>query len=200
MNISFLSDIWDYITNSTYSIYSENSAGDKKIWLEFDSIEECSFRGSSTVTRYPAEIGINITDYKYVNPDQAQIKGVITRNGTLGIGNLIHYTLYGKDKKSAIEQIRNECDKLVRTMQLVTIQTRNSGLRKNFTLSAYEIEETPDNYNLLEVDMTFDEVLLFGENGQLTREIADTDTQKCGIVQTLTTNIKNWWNNDTNNN
>lgn len=184
MNIEFLSNIWDKLTSSTYSIYSKKD-DTVKLWLEFDAIDECSFSGSSTVTKYPAEIGINVTDYKFSNPDQIQIKGVVSKNGTFGIGFMDkNYSLFGKDKNSLIENIRNQCDKLARTMELVNIQTRNSGLRQNFTLTSYVINETPDNYNLLEVDMTFDEVLLFGPDGKITRKIADTDTQDCGISQT----------------
>jgi len=195
MNLtSFLTKSWDKLTSSTYSVYSTTSAGDKKIWLEFDSIEECSFAGSSTVTKYPAEIGVNITDYKYTNPDQIALKGVVSKNGTFGIGVFnVNYSLFGKDKNSLIERIRNQCDSLVRTLELVNIQTRNSGLRENFTLTSYTIDESPDNFNLLEVDMTFDEVLLFGTNGQLTRKVSDSNTQDGGIVQTLTTSIKKWW-------
>lgn len=79
-------------------------------------------------------------------------------------------------------------------MKRVNIQTRNSGLRTSFTLSSFEITETPDNYNLLEADMTFDEVLLFGTDGKLNRSASDEDTQDGGIVQTLATDIKAWWN------
>lgn len=195
MNLtSFLAKSWDKLTSSTYSVYSTTSAGGKKIWLEFDSIEECAFSGSSTVTKYPAEIGVNITDYKYTNPDQISLKGVVSKNGTFGIGVFnMNYSLFGKDKNSLIERIRNQCDNLVRTLELVNIQTRNSGLRENFTLTSYSIDESPDNFNLLEVDMTFDEVLLFGTNGQLTRKVSDSNTQDGGIVQTLKTSIKKWW-------
>ena len=195
MNIKFLSDAFDKITSSTYSIYSGNAQENQKIWLEFDSIDECSFTGSSTVTKYPAEIGVNITDYKYANPDKITLKGVVMQNGTFGIGALkVSYSLFGKDKISLTESIRAQCDTLVRTLQTVNIQTRNSGLRENFTLTDYSIEENPDNYNMLEVDMIFDEVLLFGKTGQLTRKISDKDTQYGGIVQTLTTKVKQWWN------
>lgn len=68
------------------------------------------------------------------------------------------------------------------------------GLRTSFTLSSFEITETPDNYNLLEADMTFDEVLLFGTDGKLNRSASDEDTQDGGIVQTLVTDVKAWWN------
>ena len=42
--------------------------------------------------------------------------------------------------------------------------------------------------------MTFDEVLLFGTDGKLNRSASDEDTQDGGIVQTLATDIKSWWN------
>lgn len=195
MELNFLSSITDKLANSTYSIYGTDEKGDRKIYLEFDSILECSYNGSSTVTQYPAESGINITDYKYSNPDQITLKGIISKNGTVGIGALdINYSLFGQDKVSLIETTRQQLNELCRQMKRVNIQTRNSGLRTSFTLSSFEITETPDNYNLLEADMTFDEVLLFGTDGKLNRSASDEDTQDGGIVQTLATDIKAWWN------
>ena len=156
---------------------------------------ECSYNGSSTVTQYPAESGINVTDYKYSNPDQITLKGIISKNGTVGLGALdINYSIFGQDKVSLIETTRQQLNELCRQMRRVNIQTRNSGLRTSFTLSSFEITETPDNYNLLEADMTFDEVLLFGTDGKLNRSASDKDTQDGGIVQTLVTDIKAWWN------
>lgn len=195
MELNFLSSITDKLANSTYSIYGTDEKGDRKIYLEFDSILECSYNGSSTVTQYPAESGINITDYKYSNPDQITLKGIISKNGTVGIGALdINYSIFGQDKVSLIETTRAQLNDLCRQMKRVNIQTRNSGLRTSFTLSSFEITETPDNYNLLEADMTFDEVLLFGTDGKLNRSASDEDTQDGGIVQTLATDIKAWWN------
>lgn len=195
MELNFLSSITDKLANSTYSIYGTDEKGDRKIYLEFDSILECSYNGSSTVTQYPAESGINVTDYKYSNPDQITLKGIISKNGTVGLGALnINYSIFGQDKVSLIETTRQQLNELCRQMKRVNIQTRNSGLRTSFTLSGFEITETPDNYNLLEADMTFDEVLLFGTDGKLNRSASDKDTQDGGIVQTLATDIKAWWN------
>lgn len=195
MELNFLSSITDKLANSTYSIYGTDEKGDRKIYLEFDSILECSYNGSSTVTQYPAESGINVTDYKYSNPDQITLKGIISKNGTVGLGALnINYSIFGQDKVSLIETTRQQLNELCRQMKRVNIQTRNSGLRTSFTLSSFEITETPDNYNLLEADMTFDEVLLFGTDGKLNRSASDKDTQDGGIVQTLATDIKAWWN------
>lgn len=195
MELNFLSSITDKLAKSTYSIYGIDEKGDRKIYLEFDSILECSYNGSSTVTQYPAESGINVTDYKYSNPDQITLKGIISKNGTVGLGALnINYSIFGQDKVSLIETTRQQLNELCRQMKRVNIQTRNSGLRTSFTLSGFEITETPDNYNLLEVDMTFDEVLLFGTDGKLNRSASDKDTQDGGIVQTLATDIKAWWN------
>lgn len=195
MELNFLSSITDKLAKSTYSIYGIDEKGDRKIYLEFDSILECSYNGSSTVTQYPAESGINVTDYKYSNPDQITLKGIISKNGTVGLGALnINYSIFGQDKVSLIETTRQQLNELCRQMKRVNIQTRNSGLRTSFTLSGFEITETPDNYNLLEADMTFDEVLLFGTDGKLNRSASDEDTQDGGIVQTLATDIKAWWN------
>ena len=76
---------------------------------------------------------------------------------------------------------------------MVNVQTRNSGLRKNYTMTDYVINETPDNFNLLEVDMSFEQVLLFNEDGEMLRNKADGDTQQIGIVESLKQNIGKWW-------
>ena len=78
-------------------------------------------------------------------------------------------------------------------MILLDIQTRNSGLRKNFTMNDFMINENPGNYNMLEVDMSFTEVLLLTAEGTMLRNVADSDTQKAGIVETRDVNLGRWW-------
>lgn len=192
MNINFLTKIWEGLTSATYSV---TGSSDHAVYLQFDSIEECSFRGSATATQVPTEAGLNRTDYKYVNPDSVQMKGIVSKNGILGLGLVgASYSISGVKKQSLIEKIRKQCEILTRNIILVDIATRNSGTRKNYTMTDYTIEETPDNFSLFEVTMTFDEVLLFGKEGTLTRNVSDQDLKNIGIVETLAQDLKEWWN------
>lgn len=189
--INFLASVWDKLTAATYSIVDAET---REPLLEFDTIMECGFHGSASSTQVPIETGFKKTDYKYANPDDLHMKGIVSKNGTVGIGFMdINVSLTGRDKNNLIERIRTTCDKLTHEMTLVDIQTRNSGLRKNYTMVDYFIDETEENFNLLEVDMTFEEVLLFNKDGKMLKNEADGDTQLIGIVETLKQDLKEWW-------
>lgn len=190
MILSIANDIWQRLNNYTYGIKSANS---DKVWLEFDTIDECQFHGSATVTKYPLENNTYYTDYKYSNPDDLMLKGAISVNSLIRFGDA-EYNLDGiTNKTSLVELIRNQCSELCRNMILLDIQTRNSGLRKNFTMNYFVINETPGNYNMLEVDMSFTEVLLLTAEGTMLRNVADSNMQKAGIVETRDVNLGRWW-------
>lgn len=189
--INFFAAVWDKLTDATYSVVDAKT---NEPQLEFDSILECNFHGSATSTQVPIETGFKKTDYKYANPDDLHLKGIVSKNGTFGIGFLdINYSLTGQNKNTLIEKIRAKCEELTHNLILVNAQTRNSGLRKNYTMTDYVINETPYNFNLLEVDMSFEQVLLFNEDGEMLRNKADGDTQQIGIVESLKQNIGKWW-------
>lgn len=190
--INFLASVWDKLTKATYSIVDAET---REPQLEFDTIIECRVHGSASSTQVPIETGFSVTDYKYANPDDLHMKGIVSKNGTVGIGFMdVNYSLTGEDKNNLIEKIRTTCDKLTHEMTLVDIQTRNSGLRKKYTMVDYVIDETPENFNLLEVDMTFEQVLTFDDKGKFLRNEADGDTKLIGIVETLKQDLKEWWN------
>ncbi len=190
--INFLASVWDKLTKATYSIVDAET---REPQLEFDTIIECGVHGSASSTQVPIETGFSVTDYKYANPDDLHMKGIVSKNGTVGIGFMdVNYSLTGEDKNNLIEKIRTTCDKLTHEMTLVDIQTRNSGLRKKYTMVDYVIDETPENFNLLEVDMTFEQVLTFDDKGKFLRNEADGDTKLIGIVETLKQDLKEWWN------
>lgn len=190
--INFLASVWDKLTKATYSIVDAET---REPQLEFDTIIECRVHGSTSSTQVPIETGFSVTDYKYANPDDLHMKGIVSKNGTVGIGFMdVNYSLTGEDKNNLIEKIRTTCDKLTHEMTLVDIQTRNSGLRKKYTMVDYVIDETPENFNLLEVDMTFEQVLTFDDKGKFLRNEADGDTKLIGIVETLKQDLKEWWN------
>ena len=190
MILSIANDIWQRLNNYTYGIKSANS---DNVWLEFDTIDECQFHGSATVAKYPLENNTYYTDYKYSNPDDLMLKGAISVNSLIRFGDA-EYNLDGiTNKTSLVELIRNQCSELCRNMILLDIQTRNSGLRKNFTMNDFVINETPGNYNMLEVDMIFTEVLLLTAEGTMLRNVADSNMQKAGIVETRDVNLGRWW-------
>lgn len=190
MILSIANDIWQRLNNYTYGIKSANS---DKVWLEFDTIDECQFHGSATVAKYPLENNTYYTDYKYSSPDDLMLKGAISVNSLIRFGDA-EYNLDGiTNKTSLVELIRNQCSELCRNMILLDIQTRNSGLRRNFTMNDFVINETPGNYNMLEVDMSFTEVLLLTAEGTMLRNVADSNMQKAGIVETRDVNLGRWW-------
>lgn len=196
----FIENIWSNAQNSTRQTYSLVSAsgeteeqdtwfglGEKKekpkIWLEFDTIDECTTSGSATVTKYPTEQGILVTDYKYRNPDTVRMTGIISAGGATGLSSILS-RMNSWDRQTAIESIRTNLKELVQKMKLLNIQTRNAGRRDNMTLTAYDINETYDNYGSMEVTMQFQEVPQFKANEGVARSASDTKTQDNGIMMT----------------
>lgn len=194
--MSFKAQIGGNILNAmkqTYSIVSASDVvNDESLWdkftgvnvlLEFDTIEECTTTGRSTTTQYPTESGFKVTDYKYHNPDVVSMRGILSEGGVLGLTSVLP-RLDTWDRKSAIETVRKKLAELCANMTLVDIQTRNAGLRKNLTLTTYEINEDYDTYGLMAVDMTFQQVPMFNRSGQFTARASDKKTQQGGIAQT----------------
>lgn len=168
------------VQDRSYSIVGAKSG---RIELEFDTIDECTTGGSATVTKYPTENGIQVTDYKYKNPDTVTMVGIIADSGITGLSTL--YRIMGKwDRKSAVEAIRTNLDTLVGNMTLLSIQTRNAGRRTNMTLTAYEINETYDTFGTMQVTMQFQQVPQFNKDGTVARNASDLNTTDTGIMNT----------------
>ena len=176
----FGSNIWKKLANAKYGIVGSK---DNKVLLEFETIDECTTTGSSTVTKYPTEYGVQKTDYKYKNPDTVTMVGVISEGGLLGY-NSIFRKMGSFDKNTALELIRTNLAELVRNMTLLDIQTRNAGLRKFMTLTSYTVNESYDTYGLMEVNMTFQEVPQFTKKGNMVRKVSDSSTKNAGITTT----------------
>lgn len=151
------------ITYATSYIITD--ANTNEILLRFDTIESCNFRGVSTVTSYPTEYGIEVTDYKYKNPDSISAKGLIARR---------------TNNDSDVDLIRNQLSLYQSGMYAMNIQMK-SGLKENYTLEGFNIPENLGNYSVLEVDMTFKEIPKFLK--QQNRSASDNDTVDTGIVQ-----------------
>ena len=108
--------------------YLITDARTNEILLRFDTIEDCNFKGSSTVTSYPTEYGISITDYKYKNSDSITAKGLIARRS---------------NNDSDVDLIRNQLSLYQSGMYALNIQMK-SGLRENYTLENFDIPENID--------------------------------------------------------
>lgn len=172
------------LLESTYSLVG---ATDDKVWLEFQSIDECSMTGNATVTKYPTEMGIQKTDYKYSTPDSVTIVGIVQRSGGRGSIpeiNSLNPIMGTFDRATAVERIRNNLRTLKRNMILLNVKTRNGGLWTNMTLTDYTIDETADNFGLFQVTMQLQEVPQFNEQGEQVRNPADSSTKSSGITMT----------------
>lgn len=152
------------IIYSTSYVITDASTDD--ILLRFDTIEDCSYKASSTVTSYPTEMGIMANDYKYKNADTFQARGLIARR---------------TNNDSDVDLIKSQLELYQSGMYAMNIQTK-SGLRENYTLESYEIPENIDNYSILEVDMNFKEIPKF--LSRQNRSPADNDTVQTGVVRT----------------
>lgn len=142
-------------------LLGEQSSGGERV-LELDSVEYVNFRSTSTVTSYPVETGINVTDYKYMQPDVIEMKGYIKRSSLLGTGVQVGASLIadklGIELKGGIEKLRDNLKYYKSNMSKLNISTKTQ-IYKNFTLEAFEIPENFDNYGLLEVTMTFKQII-----------------------------------------
>ena len=178
------------LTSPSYSIVSSKT---NEVLMEFDAIDECSITGSATATKYPSELGVRVTDYKYSDADQVKMTGIISSGGVTGFASIYRRVgISGErtwDRVSAISRIREELAKLCKEMTLVDIQTRSGGLRRNLTLVGYVINETYDNYGSMEVEMTFQEVLPFDAKGNFVRVASDANTEDTGISFTQVVNV-----------
>lgn len=180
------------LTQPSYGIFRDtttNGVTETETLMEFDTIDECSVSGSATATKYPSELGTNITDYKYSNPDQVKIVGILSEGGVANFASIFSKAgLNGKrtwDRATAIANIRTQLDTLCRNMQLVNIQTRNGGYRQSLTLVGYTINETYDNYGTMEVEMTFQQIQQFNASGQFVRNVSDGPTIDGGIANVI---------------
>ena len=181
MEFNFLKKVWDNLTKATYSI-TVIEKGKRVPVLTFDSIEEYEFAGQSSTTSYPIESGFNIIDFKYDEPDTIQCKGVISRRGLIGVVGE-SYSLSANNKKDLIRKTETTLTDLKKSMRLVSIQSRSGALRENYTLTAFNIRETFDNFSLFEVDMSFASVILL-DNAENLKNPNNKDTVNTGISQT----------------
>ena len=141
----------------------ETPKTEEKVVFTFDTITEAEVRGSSNVVGYPIEKGYTVTDYKYQNPSTIHIVGVMERSSI--VGNLARRATNKVLSKLGYKEYADPISKLVQDLEYyksglypLNIQTK-SGLYKKYTLTDYTIPENFDNYGLLEVEMTFQQIM-----------------------------------------
>ncbi len=139
-----------------------------KVALEFNVIEETNFRGTSTVTSYPREDGVMISDYKYQNPSVLTVNGIVSRKSV--VGNLISLAL---DGGTNVQRMKERLEYYKSGMYPLNIQTK-SGLYENYTLESYEIPEDYDSYGLMNVSMTFKEMFKTADKQETLPNAKDT--------------------------
>lgn len=139
-----------------------------RVALSFDVIEETNFRGSSTVTNYPREDGVMVSDYKYQNPSVLTVNGIVSRKSV--VGNLISMAL---DGGTNVQRMKERLHYYKSGMYPLDIQTK-SGLYENYTLESYEIPEDYDSYGLMNVSMTFKEMFKAADRQETLPPAKDT--------------------------
>lgn len=152
---------------------------DTEILLKFDSIIELEYSKNLEITDYPfdSEHGkTKITEYMFNNPEKITMKAIKSYNSVLS-----NFAKKLIDIESEIDKIKQQLNILTSGIYKLKILTRN-GLRENFTLESFSMSETLDNYNNLEVDLTFKQVITF-EEWNKTRQEEDSKTKNGGNLQ-----------------
>lgn len=159
MEVSFLSDVFDKLFGATYAIYTVENGKERPV-LTFDSIIESGIEGKATIISHPIEQGFKATEYKFSDPSVIEMNGVVSQSSFLGqkVGSKL-LSFAGMDKGDMIEKTRQTLEEYKKNLYVVNIKTR-TGIWENYTLQQFHIKENVDNFGLLDVDMTFEEVML----------------------------------------
>lgn len=184
MEISFLNTIFDSLIGSVYAIYTTDENGEEQPVLTFDSITEYGFEGKATIISHPIEQGFKATEFKYCDPATIEMSGVVSENSLIGqLGNKL-MSLAGFETEDKISKVRETLEEYRKNLYVVNIKSRTA-VRENYTLQAYSIKESPDNFGLLEVDMTFEEVMLRPKTYVNVKKKSMVSTVKSGISQVV---------------
>lgn len=183
MKINFLNTVFDKLLGSVYSIYTTENGEDRPV-MTFDSITEYGFEGKATIISHPIERGYKATEFKYCDPATIEMTGVVSENSLIGrIGNKL-MSLAGLDTQDKVAQVRDALEEYRKNLYVVNIKSRTA-VRENYTLQAYNIKESPENFGLLEVEMTFQEVMLRPNTYSNVKNATQKPTIKSGISQVV---------------
>lgn len=173
MNINFLSDIADAFSGRSYGIFIKDKSGAEKPVLLFDTFEELTFSSKAQMISSPIEGGGQVSDYKYDEPDSISCKGLISRGSTVG-------DIPGMSKKGRVDAIIHQLSEYTSGLYDMTVNTRTTR-RENFTLTGFSIKESADNFNMLEVDMSFEKIRYIASPENAVKKASDSATVKTGI-------------------
>lgn len=174
MILDNLKNAWNKLTSSIYSI-----TYDGKPVLSFDSIKECGVDATAEVMTYPTETGIKITDYKYPNPTEISIQGVIS-NSSILLNKIANQTDLITNKQDLITSTTETLNVLKDKMYIVNIQTKHK-LYEQYVLKKFHIDENKDNFGLFTVDMDFMEFITVKNVDENFKNATDKNTVDNGI-------------------
>ena len=184
MEISFLNTVFDKLLGSVYSIYEVNEEGEERPIMTFDSITEYGFNGKSTVISHPIEQGYKATEYKYEELSIIEMTGIVAGQSLLGKlgGKLL--SLVGVETEDKMEMVKETLEIYKRDLLPVNIKSRTA-TRENYTLVDYHIKESPENFGVLEVDMTFNQIMLRPNTSTYVKNTTQKPTTPSGVSQVV---------------
>lgn len=141
--------------------YKDLSGNENVLFLENTSRQTTKMSAHSA--KYPTELGYNQTEFKYKEPNEVRIVGLISRKGTGLAGyNFSISSLALKNplqsKSKLIKGTRKDLDFLIKNQVLCEVWALNGGKRNYMTLTGAEIHDDLRHVGLFEVDLTFVEV------------------------------------------
>ena len=159
---------------------------DGSLYIDFDSIIECSYNRQIEITDYPFEgengVMSRATEYAFDRPNTIDMVGIATYDSIAGeLAAKAVNAVFDTDLKSKTSEIQEKLNSLTSGIYKVNIQTR-SGLRENYTLQSFSIVENFSNYNQLQVKMTFKQVIEVDDWNGKQRDAENNDTVNNGNV------------------
>lgn len=129
--------------------------------LFFENTVKQRTRLTAHSTQYPTELGFTQTEFKYKEPTEIYLTGIISRKGTGAIGfNFGLSSLFSNfsNKKEIIKETRKDLEYLISNTILCEVYSLNGGTCQNMTLTSAEILDDNTHVGLFESDLSFKEV------------------------------------------
>ncbi|MDR0675475.1 MAG: hypothetical protein LBF97_00335 [Elusimicrobiota bacterium] len=165
--------------NKTKNEKTNEITNKEEILFQFDTIQESEFTGKATITSHPTEYGIDVLDYKYKEPNELKIRGIISQKNFIAV---LGFSLL-KNKADIINKIQENLEKYINGIHAVNIKTKYN-IYKDYTLTKYSIKDTLDEYGIFAVDMEFIKIVKL-ENLAEKKEVkneTDTATKSTGTA------------------
>lgn len=141
--------------------YKDRSGNENVLFLENTSRQTTKL--TAQTAKYPTEQGFTQTEFKYKEPNEVRITGLISRKGTGGLGfnfSISSLALQNplQSKGKLIKETRKDLDYLIKNQVLCEVWALNGGKRSYMTLTSAEIHDDLQHVGLFEVDLVFVEV------------------------------------------